>query len=100
MTAPRDGNEKMREIITPSVSSRVRSELEFHIEMRTRELVESGMTPEAARREAISPGQRYQHGARHGSILPSCFVRTDALARSTPLTHVVQTHHTARIRRC
>jgi putative ABC transport system permease protein len=42
-----------REIITPSVDKRVRSELAFHIEMRTRELVEQGMSPEDARREAV-----------------------------------------------
>jgi len=43
----------MREIIRPSVNKRVQRELEFHIEMRTRELIEGGMTPEDARREAL-----------------------------------------------
>src|SRR5436309_9285515 len=36
----------------PSVEQEVDDELAFHLEMRTRELVESGMDPEAARREA------------------------------------------------
>ena len=47
------GHMNERDIITPSVDKRVSSELAFHIEMRTRELIESGMTPDDARREAV-----------------------------------------------
>ena len=36
----------------PRVAEEVDEELAFHVEMRTRELVERGMDPEAARREA------------------------------------------------
>ncbi len=36
----------------PRLDDEVDDELAFHIEMRTRELVERGMTPAAARREA------------------------------------------------
>ncbi|MCP4902664.1 MAG: ABC transporter permease [bacterium] len=37
----------------PDVEGDVRDELDFHLEQRTQELVEGGMTPEAARREAV-----------------------------------------------
>lgn len=40
------------EIGRPPVDRRVSAELAFHIEMRTRELIASGMSPEDARREA------------------------------------------------
>lgn len=36
----------------PPVDDEVDDELAFHLEMRTRELVEGGMPPEAARRTA------------------------------------------------
>ena len=38
----------------PSVTEEVDSELDFHIEMRTRELVARGMDPERARAEAVA----------------------------------------------
>lgn len=42
----------MRSFWRPSVSDEVRDELEFHLEMRTRELVAAGMSPAEARAEA------------------------------------------------
>src|SRR5262245_15235338 len=36
------------------VDQEVEEEIAFHVEMRTRELVERGMNPQAARREAIA----------------------------------------------
>ena len=54
MNTPGGRHSRAHEIITPSVRKRVDSELAFHIEMRTRELIESGMNPEDARRDAIS----------------------------------------------
>ena len=38
----------------PSVTEEVDSELDFHIEMRTRELIARGMDPERARAEAVA----------------------------------------------
>lgn len=54
MTRSRDHNEndEPREITRPAVDRRVSVELAFHVEMRTRELVEQGMDPEEARRQA------------------------------------------------
>ena len=42
------------EITRPAVDRRVSAELAFHIEMRTRELVEQGMDPDEARRQATA----------------------------------------------
>jgi len=42
------------EAITPSVDKRVTSELAFHIEMRTRELIARGAHPDEARRQAAA----------------------------------------------
>jgi len=40
------------EVIQPPVDKRVDSELAFHIEMRTRELIAQGIRPDEARRQA------------------------------------------------
>jgi len=53
VSAPREGGRDSHEIITPSVDKRVSSELAFHIEMRTRELIARGMSADDARREAV-----------------------------------------------
>lgn len=42
------------EAIKPPVDKRVANELAFHLEMRTRELIASGMSPEEARRQAAA----------------------------------------------
>jgi putative ABC transport system permease protein len=54
MTNPRDDDHRLDDLRSrPSVDDEVRSELDFHLEMVTRELIESGMRPDAARAEAM-----------------------------------------------
>ncbi|MEO8449587.1 MAG: ABC transporter permease [Gemmatimonadota bacterium] len=43
----------MRDIWKPPLEREVRDELDFHLEMRVRELIDHGMTPATARAEAI-----------------------------------------------
>lgn len=43
-----------REIVPRPVSSRVESELDFHVEMRTRELIARGVAPDEARARAVA----------------------------------------------
>ncbi len=55
MTSPRDdrtGEPVPDPIFEQSAAEEVADELEFHIDMRTRELIDRGMSPEVARREA------------------------------------------------
>lgn len=52
--APERASDAIRHIVPPRVDDSVRSELEFHIEMRTRELVAKGMSPATARDEATA----------------------------------------------
>src|SRR5918997_939989 len=42
-----------KQIRRPAITEQVAAEVEFHIEMRTRELVERGMNPAEARAEAL-----------------------------------------------
>jgi hypothetical protein len=49
MTAGRFGRQLRSVIWRDSVADQVNAELDFHLEMLTRELTEQGLSPEAAR---------------------------------------------------
>ena len=53
----------------PSVDEEVRGEIDFHLEMRTRDLVARGLTPEAARAEALRRFGRVDAVARECAAL-------------------------------
>ena len=56
----------------PRVVDEVNDELAFHLEMRTRELIERGMEPAAARREAARRAGDLQR--TRSTLAPSSFV--------------------------
>jgi predicted permease len=72
----------------PSVDDEVRGEIDFHLEMRTRDLVAGGLTPEAARTEALRRFGRVDTVARECAALGH--QRDHAMQRSQYLADLRQ----------
>ncbi|MEP6618543.1 MAG: ABC transporter permease [bacterium] len=77
MTTP-DRESELRDLVRPPVGERVDRELEFHIEMRTRELVERGMSPTEARADAI---RRFGNFEEVSSTLVEIAGQTEGIMR-------------------
>ncbi|MEP6732750.1 MAG: ADOP family duplicated permease [bacterium] len=80
MNAPRDPQSELRQLVRPPVGKRVDSELAFHIEMRTRELIAQGMSAEEARRAAIA---RFGNLDDVSSTLVKLGTETEGIMRRT-----------------
>ncbi len=78
MTSHDDSTARTRDVMPHSVDQRVQRELDFHIEMRTRELVDGGMTPADARREAV---RRFGNLEEMSSMLTRIGGQTEGVAR-------------------
>jgi putative ABC transport system permease protein len=69
-----------REVADPDVAREIDEELSFHLDMRTRESIEAGMSPEEARRRAIERLGEIERVRRSGHIIRTRGRRADSVA--------------------